>query len=82
MTLWPFLYTQDVRMNLLFSQCGYNSDEALRRRRMSGVPHTDTMSLWSEEECRAFELGLRYTSLTHFFSNLLYFHSEMKVPLN
>ena len=40
-------------------QCGYNSEEALRRRRMSGVPHTDTMSLWSEEECRAFELGLR-----------------------
>ena len=26
---------------------------------MSAVPPADTMSLWSEEECRAFELGLR-----------------------
>jgi len=49
----------DEQALFLLLQCGYNSDEALRRRRMSGVPHTDTMSLWSEEECRAFELGLR-----------------------
>ena len=26
---------------------------------MNSVPPADTMSLWSEEECRAFELGLR-----------------------
>jgi hypothetical protein len=26
---------------------------------MNAVPTADTMSLWSEEECRAFELGLR-----------------------
>ena len=26
---------------------------------MNAVPPADTMSLWSEEECRAFELGLR-----------------------
>jgi hypothetical protein len=27
-------------------QCGYNSEEALRRRRMNAVPPADTMSLW------------------------------------
>ncbi len=26
---------------------------------MNAVPAAETMSLWSEEECRAFELGLR-----------------------
>ena len=26
---------------------------------MNSVPPAETMSLWSEEECRAFELGLR-----------------------
>lgn len=26
---------------------------------MSAVPLAETMSLWSEEECRAFELGER-----------------------
>ena len=26
---------------------------------MNAVPPSDTMSLWSEEECRAFETGLR-----------------------
>ena len=34
-------------------------EEALRRRRMNVVPPADTMSLWSEEECKAFETGLR-----------------------
>lgn len=43
----------------LLLQCGYNHEEALRRRRMNAVPPADTMSLWSEEECRSFELGLR-----------------------
>ncbi len=45
-------------LNLLH-QCGNNYEEALRRRRMNAVPSAETMSLWSEEECRAFELGLR-----------------------
>ena len=40
-------------------QCGYNYEEALRRRGMNAVPPAETMTLWSEEECRAFELGLR-----------------------
>ena len=31
----------------------------MRRKRMNAVPPADTMSLWSEEECRAFESGLR-----------------------
>jgi len=44
---------------LLLLQCGYNTEEALRRKRMNAVPPADTMSLWSEEECRAFETGLR-----------------------
>ena len=26
---------------------------------MNAVPPAETMTLWSEEECRAFELGLR-----------------------
>jgi hypothetical protein len=43
----------------LLLQCGYNIEEALRRKRMNAVPPADTMSLWSEEECRAFETGLR-----------------------
>ena len=44
----------------LLLQCGHNFEEALRRRRMNNsVPPAETMSLWSEEECRAFELGLR-----------------------
>ena len=45
--------------DLLLLQCGYNTEEALRRKRMNAVPPADTMSLWSEEECRAFETGLR-----------------------
>jgi len=43
----------------LLLQCGYNCEEALRRRRMNAVPTAETMTLWSEEECRSFELGLR-----------------------
>lgn len=44
----------------LLLQCGYNVEEALRRRRINAVPSNDTMSLWSEEECRHFENGLRH----------------------
>ncbi|XP_071440194.1 mesoderm induction early response protein 1-like [Hetaerina americana] len=49
----------DEQALYLLLQCGYNVDEALRRRRMNVVPPTDTMSLWSEDECRNFENGLR-----------------------
>jgi len=49
----------DEQALLLLLQCGYNTEEALRRVRMNCVPPADTMSLWSEEECRAFETGLR-----------------------
>ncbi|XP_067005145.1 mesoderm induction early response protein 1 [Anabrus simplex] len=53
-------HTRDDEQALyLLLQCGYNVEEALRRRRMNVVPPTDTMSLWSEEECRNFENGLR-----------------------
>ncbi|PNF17459.1 hypothetical protein B7P43_G00367, partial [Cryptotermes secundus] len=53
-------HTRDDEQALyLLLQCGYNIEEALRRRRMNVVPPTDTMSLWSEEECRNFENGLR-----------------------
>ncbi|KAK9509923.1 hypothetical protein O3M35_004810 [Rhynocoris fuscipes] len=44
----------------LLLQCGYNVEEALRRRRINAVPANDSMSLWSEEECRHFENGLRH----------------------
>jgi len=40
-------------------QCGYNVEEALRRRKMNSVAPCDTASLWSEDECRNFESGLR-----------------------
>ncbi|XP_040582732.1 mesoderm induction early response protein 1 [Lepeophtheirus salmonis] len=49
----------DEQALFLLFQCGYNYEEALRRRRMNVVSPADTMSLWSEDECRAFELGLR-----------------------
>lgn len=48
-----------IQALFLLLQCGYNMEEALRRKRMNAVPPADTMSLWSEEECRAFETGLR-----------------------
>lgn len=44
----------------LLQQCGHNIDEALRRKRINAVPVAEQqMSLWSEEECRNFENGLR-----------------------
>lgn len=43
----------------LLLQCGYNVEEALRRRKMNSVAPCDTASLWSEDECRNFESGLR-----------------------
>jgi ELM2 domain len=43
----------------LLLQCGNNCEEALRRRRLGGAQPATTMSIWSEEECRNFEGGLR-----------------------
>ncbi|XP_054709767.1 mesoderm induction early response protein 1-like [Uloborus diversus] len=49
----------DEQALFLLLQCGHNKDEALRRRRMQSLPPADTMSLWSEDECRSFETGLK-----------------------
>ncbi|XP_038048508.1 mesoderm induction early response protein 1-like [Patiria miniata] len=49
----------DERSLYILLQCGHNVDEALRRHRMQIAPPMDEMSLWSEEECRNFESGLR-----------------------
>lgn len=43
----------------LLLQCGYDREEALRRTRMNGVLPADVMSLWSDEEVRGFETGLK-----------------------
>ncbi|XP_041357861.1 mesoderm induction early response protein 1-like [Gigantopelta aegis] len=49
----------DEQALYLLLQCGHNVEEALRRRNMQAVATSDPMSLWSEEECRNFENGLR-----------------------
>lgn len=48
----------DEQALYLLLQCGHNVEEALRRRRMNPTVPSE-MSLWSEEECRSFESGLR-----------------------
>lgn len=53
-------HTRDDEQALyLLLQCGYNTDEALRRAGMQSVPNPDTTAMWSEEECKNFESGLR-----------------------
>ncbi|XP_017145763.1 mesoderm induction early response protein 1 [Drosophila miranda] len=42
----------------LLVQCGYDFNEALRRKRLNVLPLSDTMSSWSEEECLKFEEGI------------------------
>ncbi|PIK39275.1 putative mesoderm induction early response protein 1-like [Apostichopus japonicus] len=49
----------DEKALFILLQCGHSVDEALRRNRMQIVAPTDELSLWSEEECRNFESGLR-----------------------
>lgn len=49
----------DEQALYLLLNCEHNLDEALRRHKMQSVPTSDPMSLWSEEECRNFEQGLR-----------------------
>lgn len=48
----------DEQALFLLLQCGYNCEEAIRRRRINSTPE-HPMSLWSEEECRNFENGMR-----------------------
>lgn len=58
----------DERALWLLRQCGFSVEEALRRQKMTGAQggagtgflNGDAeMTPWSEEECRAFEAGLR-----------------------
>ncbi|CAG7821846.1 unnamed protein product [Allacma fusca] len=49
----------DEQSLYLLLQCGHNKEEAIRRQKINATSTTDTMSLWSEEECRNFETGLR-----------------------
>lgn len=49
----------DEQALYLLQQCGHNMEEALRRIRINVLPSADSMSLWSEEECRNFESGIR-----------------------
>lgn len=51
----------DEQALYLLHQCGHNVEEALRRKRMGvNLPAIyDNMTSWSEEECLAFEAGLR-----------------------
>jgi len=44
----------------LLQQCGHNVEEALRRLQINQhLYNDDTMQIWSEEECRNFEAGIR-----------------------
>lgn len=51
----------DEQALYLLHQCGHNVEEALRRRRTApNLPAVnESMTSWSEEECKAFEAGLR-----------------------
>jgi hypothetical protein len=51
----------DEQALYLLHQCGNNIEEALRRRRMTAnLPAiNESMTSWSEDECKAFEAGLR-----------------------
>lgn len=49
----------DEQVLYLLQQCGHNVEEALRRIRLNVIPNSDTMSLWSEDECKNFESGVR-----------------------
>lgn len=51
----------DEQALYLLHSCGHNIEEALRRRRTaSNLPViNESMTLWSEEECKSFEAGIR-----------------------
>lgn len=48
----------DEEALFLLQQCGHNVEEALRRRRISAQTPAHA-SVWSEEECRNFENGIK-----------------------
>lgn len=48
----------DEEALFLLQQCGHNIEEALRRRRISAQTPAHA-SVWSEEECRNFENGIK-----------------------
>ncbi|XP_047507493.1 mesoderm induction early response protein 1-like [Pieris napi] len=48
----------DEEALFLLQQCGHNVDEALRRRRISSQTPAHA-NVWSEEECRNFESGIK-----------------------
>ena len=43
----------------LLQQCGHNMEEAIRRISINALPKSNSMGIWSEEECRNFEMGIR-----------------------
>jgi hypothetical protein len=51
----------DEQALYLLHQCGHNVEEAIRRKKTTpNLPAVnESMSSWSEEECKAFEAGLR-----------------------
>ncbi|KAL5289409.1 MIER3 family protein [Megaselia abdita] len=54
----------DEQALFLLLQCGFNFEEALRRKKVNNgiccsFPFSSPMSSWSEEECRSFENGMR-----------------------
>ncbi|CAH0562004.1 unnamed protein product [Brassicogethes aeneus] len=48
----------DEQALYLLQQCAHNFDEALRRLRINVTPASN-VTIWSEEECRNFESGVR-----------------------
>ncbi|NP_955853.1 mesoderm induction early response protein 1a [Danio rerio] len=40
-------------------KCNFNADEALKRLKFDVKPAKEEMSVWTEEECRGFEQGLK-----------------------
>ena len=49
----------DEGILFLLLQCGYNIDEALRRLKLGAPAQISEFPLWSEDECKHFEAGLR-----------------------
>jgi len=54
-------FQAEEQLLFLLLQCNHNIDEALRRRRIDPFKYYlhEPMTLWSQEECLNFELGLR-----------------------
>lgn len=54
-------YQDEEQLLFLLLQCNHSIEEALRRRKLDPFKYyfNEPMSLWSQEECLAFEHGLR-----------------------